>query len=271
MEPFVFLFQLDSLLFLYSLKPLCLLLLGCLLLPFVLRLNFLLSGSLLCLKLFLLDTLFFGYFLLPLPLLLKPLPLLLHLLLHDFLFLLLSDSLLLLYFLLPLQHLLLLNLFLLCNFLLSPPINFSLFLPLILLVLLFFIYKSPLFFSVSLHLGTLLLPPLLNYRLASWTKPLDILDAIAALQENLRNWLVLEFVSLAIGLQTGLYVEGTGAVIAADQLTTILTVIAVITILDLLLRSLWSVPRLRGSTSLRVLPLILGSIWLAQVHGLTTI
>ena len=70
----------------------------------------------------------------------------------------------------------------------------------------------------------------------------DVLDAVAARQENLRDGLVLEFVFLAVGLQAGLYVERPRTVVAANQLTTVLTMIAVVPILNLLLCSLRSMP-----------------------------
>ena len=234
LQPLVLLFDLEPLLLLQSLLSFDFSFLSCLLFSSGLCLGLLLPGLLLRLEPLHSLPLLFCDLVLSLLFLQLSLPFLVHLLLLQPAFLLFSLSLQFHLLFLPLLHSFLLHFLLLLLLLESFPLVLCCSLLLLILKLLFLVKYGLLFCMGPLLFRRPLRPALVDDRLAAWTEPFDVLAACATVCEHCRHWLVRKAVLLAVGLQARLDVERSWAVIATNQLSSILAMIAVISILNFL-------------------------------------
>jgi hypothetical protein len=90
----------------------------------------------------------------------------------------------------------------------------------------------------SFHFGALLHASFFDDRFAPRTEPLDIFDAWTAREEDGRNGLVREVVLFTIGLEARFDVEGAWTMVAANQLSAIFAMVAVVSIFNFWLRRL---------------------------------
>ena len=123
----------------------------------------------------------------------------------------------------------------------------------------------------SFHFGTLLHASFFNDRLATWTEPFNILDAWPAWEEDGRNGLIREVVLFTVGLQAWFDVEGSRAMVTADEFATIFTMITVIPVFNFWLCRLWRKFLLRCNSCFGIEFLILWSISLTALQNLASV